>query len=242
MPSTTPAQSLLGHLLEIRNRLLKSTFFVIVVFLGLSYFSNDIYELISAPLVERLPEGTTMIATEITSPFIIPLKLTFTVSLFLSMAFILYQIWAFIAPSLYKYERHLIIPLMFSSLLLFYCGVAFAYFLIFPLTFNFFAGISLEGVKFTTDISSYLDFVLALFFVFGIAFEIPVIIALLCWTGSINPKNLRKRRPYVIVIAFIIGMVLTPPDIVSQTLLAIPICLLFEVGLLLSHLYYVRKR
>lgn len=240
MSTIEQTQPLISHLLELRNRLLKAILAVLVVFVGLIYFSGEIYEFISAPLVERLPEGATMIATDVASPFFTPLKLTLIVSVFLAVPFILYQVWAFVAPGLYKHERRLIMPLLFSSSLLFYCGVAFAYYVVFPLVFGFFTAISLGGVEFATDIASYLDFVLALFLAFGIAFEVPVAIILLCWTGATDPKSLSEKRPYIIVGAFVVGMLLTPPDMISQTLLAIPMCLLFEVGLFFAR-FYTRK-
>ncbi|OLQ95748.1 twin arginine-targeting protein translocase TatC [Vibrio ponticus] len=240
MSSVEQTQPLISHLLELRNRLLRAILAVLVVFVGLIYFSNDIYEFVSKPLVDKLPEGATMIATDVASPFFTPLKLTLIASVFVAVPVILYQVWAFVAPGLYKHERRLIMPLMFSSSLLFYAGVAFAYFVVFPLVFGFFTAISLGGVEFATDISSYLDFVLALFLAFGIAFEVPVAIILLCWTGATDPDSLREKRPYIIVIAFIVGMLLTPPDMISQTLLAIPMCLLFEVGLFFAR-FYVRK-
>ncbi|QXC57593.1 twin-arginine translocase subunit TatC [Vibrio mimicus] len=237
MSSVEQTQPLISHLLELRNRLLKAVAAVIVVFIGLIYFSNEIYEFVSKPLVERLPAGATMIATDVASPFFTPLKLTLIAAVFVSVPFILYQVWAFVAPGLYKHERRLIFPLLISSSLLFYCGVAFAYFVVFPLVFGFFTAISLGGVEFATDIASYLDFVLALFLAFGIAFEVPVAIILLCWTGTTTPKSLSEKRPYIIVGAFVVGMLLTPPDMISQTLLAIPMCLLFEVGLFFARFY-----
>ncbi len=240
MTSTEQTQPLISHLLELRSRLLKAILAVMVVFVGLIYFANNIYEFIASPLVERLPEGATMIATDVASPFFTPLKLTLVAAIFLTIPVILYQIWAFVAPGLYKHERKLVMPLMFSSSLLFYCGVAFAYYIVFPLVFGFFTTISIGEVEFATDIASYLDFVLALFLAFGIAFEVPVAIILLCWTGVTTPQSLSTKRPYIIVAAFVIGMMLTPPDMISQTLLAIPICLLFEVGLLLAR-FYVKK-
>ncbi|MDK2613231.1 twin-arginine translocase subunit TatC [Vibrio vulnificus] len=240
MSTVEQTQPLISHLLELRNRLLKAILAVLIVFVGLIYFSGEIYEFISAPMVERLPEGATMIATDVASPFFTPLKLTLIVAVFLAVPFILYQVWAFVAPGLYKHERRLIMPLLVSSSLLFYCGVAFAYYVVFPLVFGFFTAISLGGVEFATDIASYLDFVLALFLAFGIAFEVPVAIILLCWTGATDPKSLSEKRPYIIVGAFIVGMLLTPPDMISQTLLAIPMCLLFEVGLFFAR-FYTRK-
>ncbi|RGP88485.1 twin arginine-targeting protein translocase TatC [Vibrio cholerae] len=237
MSSIEQTQPLISHLLELRNRLLKAVAAVVVIFIGLIYFSNEIYEFVSKPLVERLPAGATMIATDVASPFFTPLKLTLIAAVFLAVPFILYQVWAFVAPGLYMHERRLIFPLLVSSSLLFYCGVAFAYFVVFPLVFGFFTAISLGGVEFATDIASYLDFVLALFLAFGIAFEVPVAIILLCWTGATTPKSLSEKRPYIIVGAFVVGMLLTPPDMISQTLLAIPMCLLFEVGLFFARFY-----
>jgi sec-independent protein translocase protein TatC len=237
MSSVEQTQPLFSHLIELRNRLLRAIVSVMVVFLGLIWFANDIYEFVSAPLIDRLPEGATMIATDVASPFFTPLKLTLVASIFVAVPLILYQIWAFVAPGLYKHERKLILPLLLSSSLLFYCGVAFAYFVVFPLVFGFFTAISLGGVEFATDISSYLDFVLALFMAFGIAFEVPVAIILLCWTGATDVKSLSEKRPYIVVAAFVVGMMLTPPDMISQTLLAIPMCFLFEVGLFFARFY-----
>ncbi|GAM63892.1 twin-arginine translocation protein tatC [Vibrio ishigakensis] len=237
MSSVDSNQPLISHLIELRTRLLRSISAVLVIFIGLIYFSNHIYEFVSAPLIDRLPEGATMIATDVASPFFTPLKLTLITSVFIAVPMILYQVWAFVAPGLYKHEKRLVMPLMFSSSLLFYLGVAFAYYVVFPLVFGFFTAISLGGVEFATDISSYLDFVLALFLAFGIAFEVPVAIILLCWTGATDVQSLKAKRPYIVVAAFVIGMLLTPPDIISQTLLAIPMCLLFEVGLFFARFY-----
>lgn len=241
MSSAEQTQPLISHLLELRGRLLRSMGAVFVVFIALVYFSSRIYEFVSRPLIERLPQGATMIATDVASPFLTPLKLTLIVSGFIAVPYILYQLWAFVAPGLYQRERRLIMPLMFSSTLLFYCGVAFAYYVVFPLIFGFFTAISLGGVEYATDIASYLDFVLALFLAFGIAFEVPVAIILLCWTGATSPEKLRSKRPYIIVSVFVVGMLLTPPDIFSQTLLAIPMCLLFEVGIFLARFYTRRE-
>ncbi|OBT10169.1 twin arginine-targeting protein translocase TatC [Vibrio sp. UCD-FRSSP16_10] len=237
MSSVDSNQPLMSHLIELRTRLLRAISAVMVVFLCLIYFSGHIYEFVSAPLIDRLPEGATMIATDVASPFFTPLKLTLIASVFIAIPFVLHQVWAFVAPGLYKHEKRLVMPLMFSSSLLFYCGVAFAYFVVFPLVFGFFTAISLGGVEFATDISSYLDFVLALFLAFGIAFEVPVAIILLCWTGATDVATLKRKRPFVVVGAFVIGMMLTPPDIISQTLLAIPMLLLFEVGLFFARFY-----
>lgn len=241
MSSVEDTKPLISHLVELRDRLLRGLLAVLVVFFCLVYFSNDIYTFVSAPLVEQLPEGTSMIATDVASPFFTPIKLTFVVSIFIAVPMLLYQIWAFVAPGLYKHEKRLVVPLLISSSLLFYCGVAFAYFIVFPLVFSFFTSISPVDVQIATDISSYLDFILALFMAFGIAFEIPVAIILLVWTGSVEPDDLRNKRPYIIVAAFVVGMLLTPPDIISQTLLAVPMCLLFEVGLFFSRFYKPRE-
>jgi len=237
MPTVEESQPLISHLLELRNRLLKMIVCIALVFCALVYFANDIYQLISAPLVSQLPEGSNMIATSIVTPFFTPIKLTLVAAVFISVPYVLYQIWAFVAPALYQHEKRLIYPLLFSSTLLFYLGVAFAYYVVFPLVFGFLTKTAPEGVAIATDISSYLDFVLTLFLAFGICFEVPVAIILLCWTGVTTPDDLKAKRPYIIVAAFVIGMFLTPPDIFSQTLLAIPMCLLFELGVLFARFY-----
>ncbi|SUT87159.1 Sec-independent protein translocase protein tatC [Actinobacillus ureae] len=238
--SVEQSQPLISHLVELRNRLLRSFICVLVVFCALVYWANDIYTLLATPLTENLPAGATMIATNVATPFFTPIKLTGVVAVFLSVPFILYQIWAFVAPALYKHEKRLIYPLLVSSTLLFYLGVAFAYYVVFPLVFGFLTSTAPEGVQMATDISSYLDFVLTIFLAFGICFEVPVAIILLCWSGVTSANELREKRPYIIVAAFAIGMLLTPPDIFSQTLLAIPMCLLFEVGLFFSRFYKPR--
>lgn len=235
--SVEESQPLITHLIELRNRLLRALICVLVVFCLLVYWANDIYSLLASPLTERLPSGATMIATNVATPFFTPIKLTAVVAVFLSVPYILYQIWAFVAPALYKHEKRLVYPLLVSSTLLFYIGVAFAYYVVFPLVFSFLTATAPEGVQMATDISSYLDFVLTIFLAFGICFEVPVAIILLCWSGVTEADDLRKKRPYIIVAAFVIGMLLTPPDIFSQTLLAIPMVLLFEVGLIFSRFY-----
>lgn len=235
--SVDQSQPLISHLIELRNRLLRALVCVLIVFAALVFWANDIYSLLASPLTERLPAGATMIATNVATPFFTPLKLTAIVAVFLSVPYILYQIWAFVAPALYKQEKRLVYPLLVSSTLLFYIGVAFAYYVVFPLVFGFLTSTAPEGVTMATDISSYLDFVLTIFLAFGICFEVPVAIILLCWSGITTPDDLRAKRPYIIVAAFVIGMLLTPPDIFSQTLLAIPMVLLFEVGLLVSRFY-----
>lgn len=235
--SVEESQPLITHLIELRNRLLKAVICVLVVFVVLVYWANDIYTLLASPLTERLPEGATMIATNVATPFFTPIKLTIIVSVFLSVPFILYQLWAFVAPALYKQEKRLVYPLLVSSTFLFYTGVAFAYYIVFPLVFGFLTSTAPEGVTMATDISSYLDFVLTIFLAFGVCFEVPVAIILLCWTGVTTPEDLRAKRPYIIVAAFIIGMLLTPPDVFSQTLLAVPMWLLFEVGTVVAKFY-----
>ena len=222
---------LVAHLTELRTRLLRCVVTILLIFAGLFYFAQDIYALVAAPLRAFLPAGATMIATGVASPFLTPFKLTLVVALFLSIPVILQQIWGFIAPGLYAKEKRIAVPLLVSSILLFYTGMAFAYFVVFPLIFSFFASVTPEGVAMMTDIGQYLDFVLTLFFAFGVAFEIPVATVLLIWVGIVDVQTLRNSRPYVIVGCFVVGMLLTPPDVFSQTLLAVPMWLLFEAGL-----------
>ncbi|WP_312839108.1 Sec-independent protein translocase subunit TatC [Pantoea piersonii] len=233
-------QPLISHLIELRKRLLYCIIAVFVIFLALISFANDIYHLVASPLISQMPAGASMIATDVASPFFTPIKLTIIVSVFLAVPVILYQVWAFVAPALYRHERKLVMPLLFSSTLLFYVGVAFAYFIVFPLAFGFFAKTAPQGVTIATDITNYLDFVMTLFMAFGVAFEVSVAIVLLCWTGITTPEDLKKKRPYILVGAFVVGMLLTPPDVFSQTLLAIPMYCLFEVGVFFSR-YYVGK-
>ncbi|HDO1313283.1 twin-arginine translocase subunit TatC [Aeromonas veronii] len=233
-------QPLISHLVELRTRLLRSITAILVVFLALIYFSNNIYDFVAQPLLSQLPAGTSMIATDVATPFLTPIKLTLVVSFFVAIPYLLYQAWAFIAPGLYQHERRLIMPLVVSSALLFYAGMAFAYYVVFPLVFGFFTSTAPAGVTVATDIASYLDFVLTLFFAFGVAFEIPVATILLCWTGVTTPQNLKEKRPYVIVGVFVVGMLLTPPDVFSQTLLAIPMWALWEIGLFFAR-FYVKK-
>ncbi len=232
-------QPFISHLIELRDRLLRAVLVVLVIFLGLFYFANDIYALLAEPLLAHLPEGGSMIATEVASPFLTPLKLTLVTAVFVAIPYLLYQMWAFVAPGLYAHERRLIMPLLVSSTLLFYAGMAFAYFVVFPLVFGFFTAAAPEGVAVMTDINQYLDFVLKLFFAFGVAFEVPIATILLVWMGVVTPEGLVAKRPYIIVGAFVIGMLLTPPDIFSQTLLAVPMWILFEVGVYFSR-HFVR--
>jgi sec-independent protein translocase protein TatC len=242
----TPAQlaedmPLVAHLTELRSRLLRIVMIWLVIFAGLFYFANDLYTFISEPLRVFLPEGTSMIATDVASPFLTPFKLALVSALFLAMPFILHQFWSFIAPGLYKHEKRLAVPLLASSIVLFYAGMAFAYFVVFPLVFGFFTSTAPAGVAVMTDINKYLDFVLTLFMAFGLAFEIPIATILLVMAGVVDVAKLREIRPYVIVGCFITGMVLTPPDVISQALLAIPMWLLYEIGILFSMLIKKRK-
>lgn len=231
-PAGSSEQPLIAHLLELRDRLLKVVWGIALAFLPLVIYAKDLYTFAAAPLLALMPEGTSMIATEVASPFFAPIKLAGMLAVMLSMPWTLWQIWAFIAPGLYRTEQRLVVPLMVSSTLLFYVGVAFAYFLVLPTVFGFLLGIAPEGVAVMTDISKYLDFVLTLFLAFGFAFETPVAIVLLVMTGFVTPAKLRSVREYVLVGAFVIGAIFTPPDVISQLMLAIPVYLLYEVGIL----------
>ena len=233
--------SLIAHLIELRGRVLRAVVSVFLVFLCLVYFAQDLYHWLATPLLDTLPENAQMIATDVASPFFAPFKLTMVLSFFIAIPVVLYQIWGFVAPGLYKNEKRLVAPLLFSSTLLFYLGMAFAYYVVFPLAFAFFTSVAPEGVVINTDISSYLNFVLKIFFAFGLSFEIPVAIVLMCWTGVTTPDALRAKRPYVIVGVFVVGMLLTPPDIISQTLLAIPMWILFEFGIVIGGIYTRKK-
>ncbi|MFT5577634.1 MAG: sec-independent protein translocase protein TatC [Paraglaciecola psychrophila] len=228
------ALPLVAHLTELRDRLLRALLAVLVIFLALFSFANEIYYFVSEPLRSLLPEGTSMIATEVASPFLTPFKLTLVVSVVLAMPFLLFQIWSFIAPGMYKSEKRIAIPLLLSSILLFYGGLAFAYYVVFPLVFGFFSAVGPEGVEYTPDIARFLDITLKLFFAFGIAFEIPIATVIIVWAGLTTPDALVKKRPYIVVGCFIFGMLLTPPDIISQALLAFPMWLLFELGVIFS--------
>ena len=227
----------LSHLVELRDRLLRMMLGTAVVFLLLMPFANTIYTFVAQPLLKNMPAGTTMIATQVASPFLAPFKLTLVAAVFLAMPYILHQFWGFVAPGLYQHERRLVVPLIVSSVLLFYLGAAFAYFIVFPMIFAFFTATAPEGVAVMTDINNYLDFVLTLFFAFGVAFEVPIATILLVWMGVVEADKLRSMRPYVIVGAFVIGMILTPPDVFSQTFLAVPMWLLFEAGVYLSRFF-----
>lgn len=225
-------QPLIQHLLELRTRLLRCFLAILLVFLGLFHWANTIYEFVAEPLQKFLPENSHMIATDVASPFLTPFKLTLFTAVFISMPFIFYQIWAFVAPALYTREKKIALPLFASSVILFYAGMAFAYYVAFPLVFSFFTSVGPESVAVMTDITKYQNFVIKLFFAFGAAFEIPVATVLLISAGVLSTEQLASKRAYVIVCCFVVGMLLTPPDIISQALLAVPMWMLFELGLL----------
>jgi len=235
-------QTLMDHLIELRDRLLHMVLAILIVFVCLFAFSEDIFTIAAEPLLNLMPEGTSMIATGVTSPFLVPFKLVLLLSVLLTIPYLLHQIWSFIAPGLYRHEKRMAVPLLTSSILLFYCGIAFAYYVIFPILFGFFIGIAPEGVAVMTDIGQYLDFIIAIFFAFGIAFEVPVATFILIAAGITTPDKLAGKRPYIIIGAFVIGMLLTPPDVISQSLLAVPIWLLFELGLLMSRIFLKGKK
>jgi sec-independent protein translocase protein TatC len=223
--------SLVSHLIELRDRLLRGVMSILVFFIILVPFANSLYEILASPLMNALPEGNSMISTEPHGPFFVPFKFAFACAFALAVPYLLYQIWAFVAPGLYKNEKRLIVPLLLSSSALFYLGILFSYFAVFPIIFSFFANTAPEGVAVMTDINAYLSFVIKLFFAFGVAFEVPVATVLLVHLGVASVESLKKKRPYIIVAAFVLGMLLTPPDIFSQTLLALPVWALFELGL-----------
>ncbi len=233
-PSTEKDMPLLSHLLELRDRLLRMVLSVVIIFISLIYWANDIYLLLSAPLLAQLPDSSNMIATNILSPFLTPFKMTAVLSVFAAMPYILHQAWGFISPGLYRHEKRFAYPLLFSSILLFYCGLAFAYFVVFPMAWAFLTSAGPAGIEITPDISSYLDIVLKMFFAFGVAFEIPIATILMVWSGLTTVESLKEKRPYVIVGVFVVGMFLTPPDVISQILLAIPMWILFELGLIFA--------
>tara|TARA_B100001057_G_scaffold314201_1_gene314332 strand:- start:763 stop:1545 length:783 start_codon:yes stop_codon:yes gene_type:complete len=233
--------SFVPHLIELRNRLSKILLFVLVIFIFLIPFSGEIYNILSTPLLNALPDNSEMIAIDVASPFLIPFKLVIYLSIFITIPYILYHLWSFIAPGLYSHEKKLIFPLILSSSFLFYLGASFAYFVVFPLIFVFFIGIAPTDVAIMTDIGRYLDFVIALFFAFGFSFEVPIITVLLITSGVTTREKLSLKRPYIIVGAFTLGMLLTPPDVISQILLALPMWLLYELGLYFSKYFKIRK-
>lgn len=232
------SQPLLEHIIEFRDRALKSILSVLIIFSALFSYSNELYLYVSEPIRTFIPESSGMIATEVASPFLTPFKLTLVISLFAAMPYVLFQIWAFLAPGLYQREKKVAIPLFLSSVVLFYTGVAFAYYIVFPLVFMFFANTVPDGITIMPDMRSYLNFALKLFFAFGLSFEIPIGVVILSWMGVVDPKNLAEKRPFVFVGCFFFGMLLTPPDVISQVLLALPMWLLFELGILFGRLVY----
>ncbi len=230
-------QPLIAHLLELRTRLLRIVIGILVVFLPMAYFARDLFTFLSGPLLVHMPEGNSLIATGVAAPFLAPFKLSMLLAVAVSLPWTLYQVWMFVAPGLYAQERRLVTPLLISSTGLFYLGMAFAYYVVFPVVFGFFISVAPVGVAVMTDISAYLDFVLGMFLAFGIAFELPVGIFLIVWAGFATPRQLASYRAYIIVAAFAVGMVLTPPDVISQTLLAVPVYLLYEVGIVMARLF-----
>ncbi len=226
--------TLMSHLLELRSRLMWAAMSVVGVFVCLVPFAQRVFEIVSAPLIAVLPEGSEMIATDVASPFLTPFKTTFFVALFIAMPVVLFQVWQFVAPGLYKHEKRFAVPLIISSIVLFYAGIAFAYFVVFKIMFGFFANVVPGGVAMTPDISAYLSFVLGLFLAFGLAFEVPIATVMLIWSGLVSIKTLKENRRYVFLGAFVVGMVLTPPDVFSQTLLALPMYALYEAGLVMA--------
>jgi sec-independent protein translocase protein TatC len=233
--------TLMSHLLELRSRLMKAVLAVVAVFVCLVPFTQRVFEVVSAPLIAVLPEGSEMIATDVASPFLTPFKTTFFVALFMAMPVVLFQAWQFIAPGLYKREKRFAMPLIVSSIVLFYTGIAFAYFVVFKIMFTFFARVVPGGVAMTPDISAYLTFVLGIFLAFGLAFEVPIATVMLIWSGLVSVKTLKGARAYVFIGAFVVGMLLTPPDVFSQTLLAIPMYLLYEGGLVMARILLPEK-
>ena len=233
-------QPFLEHLVELRARILRSLTAVFIVFIPTYYFANDIYGFVAAPLMAALPEGSAMIATQVATPFLTPFKLAIYTALFIGVPVWLHQIWSFISPGLYKHEKRFAVPMLVSSVLLFYCCMAFVYFLVFPLVFPFFVSVSPDNTQMMTDINLYLDFVLKMFFAFGIAFEIPIATMLLAWSGIADAETMASKRPYVIIGCFVLGMLLTPPDVISQLLLAMPSWLLFETGVFFAR--FIEKR
>jgi sec-independent protein translocase protein TatC len=234
--------TLMSHLLELRDRLMKAMLAVLVLFIPCAIFANQLYTIVAQPLLDKLPKGTTLIATNVVSPFMTPFKLAFFTALFAAMPVVLYQVWAFIAPGLYRREKRFAVPLLVSSVVLFYCGAVFAYFVVFPVMFSFLVGTAPTGVNYMPDIAAYLDFILTLFFAFGLAFEVPVAVVLLVLTGLVKVESLGRNRGYVIIGIFIVAAFLTPPDAISQTIMALPMWLLYEGGLVMARIMQKMRR
>lgn len=233
-------QPLVAHLTELRDRLLRAVLAVLIAFIAAFPFRNEIYTYVSEPIRSLLPDGTSMIATEIASPFLVPFKLALVLAVFAAIPVILYQLWAFVAPGMYRQEKRVAVPLLFSSVVLFYAGAAFAYYVVFPLVFGFFTTAGPEDIEVMPDINHYLNIALKLFFAFGVCFEIPIAAVILIWSGVTTPEALAKKRPYIIVGCFVFGMLLTPPDVISQSLLALPMWMLFELGVLFGR--FIKRR
>jgi sec-independent protein translocase protein TatC len=241
-PEKLAEGTLISHLLELRDRLIRGIVAVALAFLPCMYYSSQIFTFMATPLKEKLPKGTQLIATTVMSPFMTPFKLSLFTAVFVAMPFVIYQIWAFVAPGLYRHEKRFAVPLLISSILLFYIGVAFAYFFVFPVMFQFFAAATPHGVAMMTDISAYLDFVLTMFLAFGAAFEVPVAVVLLVITGIVRIEKLKENRGYVLVGIFILAALLTPPDAVSQSIMAVPMYLLYEGGILMARILSKMRR
>ena len=242
-PEETLAEgTLMSHLLELRNRLMKAVLTLFVAFIPCAIFANELFVIVAQPLVDKLPEGSSLQSTSVVGPFMTPFKVSFYVALFAAMPVVLYQIWAFVAPGLYKREKRFAVPLLVSSVLLFYAGAVFAYFAVFPVMFSYLVGTAPEGVSYMPDMAAYLDFVLTLFFAFGVAFEVPIAVVLLVLTGLVSVESLGKNRGYVIIGIFVVAAFLTPPDAISQTIMAAPMYLLYEGGLLMARVMQKMRR
>lgn len=235
-------ETFISHLIELRSRLLRSIVAVVIVLVGLVPWAKNIYAVLAAPLLKALPQGSTMIATDVTGTFLVPLKVTLMTAFLIALPYVLYQLWAFVAPGLYQHEKRLALPVIFSSVVFFALGMAFAYFVVFPIAFGFFAGYAPAGVQMMTDIDKYLSFVLTMFIAFGITFEVPVVVVVLVWLGVVELKKLRAIRGYVIVGAFVVGAIFAPPDVLSQFMLAVPLWLLYELGLIAARFVAVSAR
>jgi len=233
--------TLIDHLIELRDRILKSVVTVLVLFLGMFYFADNIFTFVADPLIAALPENSSMIAIDPTSPFFTPFKLTFYVAVVIAAPYILYQLWSFIAPGLYKNEKAVAVPLFISSVALFYAGMAFAYYVLFGIVFAFFIRVAPEGVAVSPDIASFLSFSLTIFFAFGLAFEVPIAVFIFIWSGIVEPEDLKNKRPYVVVGCFITAMLMTPPDPFTQSMLALPMWALFELGIIAGTVFKKRR-
>ena len=241
-PEQLAEGTLISHLLELRDRVLRAFLAVVLCFLPLAFFANDVFTFVAQPLIAKLPEGSSLIATSVVSPFMTPFKLAFFAGLFIAMPYVLYQSWAFVAPGLYRHEKRFAVPLLLSSIVLFYVGIVFAYFVVFPVMFDFFSGTTPAGVRMMTDIAAYMDFVLTMFLCFGLAFEVPVIVVLLVLTRILTVEKLAAARGFVLIGIFVVAALLTPPDAISQTIMAVPMYALYEGGLLMSRLLVRMRR